>query len=57
MSRLMVLSAVVFWGLVQVGTASWLSKHHLSGGALACLIIGAGYFWFAWIIYHDPRIR
>ena len=51
--RLAVFMMGGFWGLVLLGVAIWLLHHDSPGGAVACLTFSGGYFWFAWIGYHD----
>jgi hypothetical protein len=55
-TRLIFTAILVFWGLVLVGVALWLSGHESPGGTAACLIFSAGYFWFAWSLYHSPNV-
>jgi len=55
-TRLIVTALPVFWGLVLVGVALWLFGHGSTGGTVACLAFSAGYFRFAWSVYHSPNV-
>jgi len=55
-TRLAITALPVFRGLVLVGVALWLSGHGSPGGTVACLAFSAGYFWFAWSLYHSPNV-
>ena len=47
------LLAPVFWGLVLLGVATWLTSRQAVAAAIACLVFSAGYFVFAWSIIRD----
>jgi hypothetical protein len=55
--RLILTAIPVFWGLALAGVALWLSAHRSRSGTVTCLLLGAGYFWFAWSLYWDPNVH
>ena len=52
-ARVILSLAPVFWGLVLLGVAMWLTSRQVVAAAIACLVFSAGYFVFAWSIFKE----